>query len=54
MLPDNYGGGVQTEYQGLGAMPYVTDGHRIIELRPHVKSLMSGGAWQMTFHWNTC
>jgi hypothetical protein len=24
-------GGVQIEYQGLGALPYVTDGYRIME-----------------------
>jgi hypothetical protein len=41
-LPGNYGGGVQTEYQGLGVLPYVTDGHRIMELRPRVRSLVSG------------
>ena len=26
-MPGNCGGGVQTEYQELGALPYVTDGH---------------------------
>ena len=42
LLLGNCGGGVQTEYQELGALPYVTDGHRIMELRPHVRSLVSG------------
>jgi hypothetical protein len=31
LLPGNSGGGVQTEYQGLGALPYMTDSHRIME-----------------------
>jgi hypothetical protein len=42
LLPGNCGGGVQKEYQGCGALPYVTDGHRIMELRPRVRSLVSG------------
>ena len=37
LLPGNCGGGVQTAY--------VTDGHTIMELGPHVRSL-SLGAWQ--------
>ena len=43
LLPSNCGGGVQTEYQRLGVLLYVTDGHRIMELRPHVRSLVSRG-----------
>jgi hypothetical protein len=31
VLPGNWGAGVQTEYQELGALPYMTDGHRIME-----------------------
>jgi hypothetical protein len=31
-LPGNCGGGVQTEYQELGELPYLTDDHRIMEL----------------------
>jgi hypothetical protein len=42
LLPSNCGGRVQTEYQGLGVLHYVTDGHRIMELGPHVRSLVSG------------
>jgi hypothetical protein len=45
-LSGNCGGGVQTEYQELGALPYVADGHRIMELGPHVRSLVSGSVWQ--------
>ena len=37
LLPGNCGGGVQ--------IAYVTDGHRIMELGPHVRSLCLG-AWQ--------
>ena len=36
------GGGVQTEYKGIGALPYVTDGHRIMKLSPSVRILVSG------------
>jgi hypothetical protein len=36
------GGGVQTEYQEFGALPYLTEGHRIMELRPPFRSLVSG------------
>jgi hypothetical protein len=43
LYPGNCGGGVQPEYQELRALPYVTDGHRIMELRVHgVRSLVSG------------
>jgi hypothetical protein len=42
LLPGNCGGGVQTEYQELGALPYESDGHRIMELGPHVRSQVSG------------
>jgi hypothetical protein len=41
-LQGNCGGGVQTEYQGLGVLPFVTDGYRIMELGPLVRSLASG------------
>ena len=42
-MPDNCGGGVQIEYQGPGALPYMTDNHRIMELRPRVRNLVSEG-----------
>ena len=41
-MPSNCGDGIQTEYQGLGALPYVTDGNRIMELRSCVRILVSG------------
>jgi hypothetical protein len=41
-MPGICEGRVQTEYQELGALPCVTDGHRIMELGPHVRSLVSG------------
>ena len=41
-MPSNCRGGVQIEYKGLRALSYVTDGHRIMELGPHVKNLVSG------------
>ena len=31
--------------EGLGELPYLTDGHRIMELGPRVRSLCLG-AWQ--------
>jgi hypothetical protein len=46
LLTGNCGGVVQTEYQELGVLPYLTDGHRIIELEPRARSLCLG-AWQM-------
>jgi hypothetical protein len=36
VLANWYWGEVQTKYQELGALPYVTDGHRIMDL----------GTWQ--------
>ena len=41
LLPGNCGGGVQTECQELGSLLYLTDGHRIMELGPHVRILGS-------------
>lgn len=36
-------GGVQPEYQELGALSYMTDDHSIMELRARgIRSLMSG------------
>jgi hypothetical protein len=34
LLPGNCEVGVQIENQGLGVLPYLTDDHRIMELRP--------------------
>ena len=42
ILPSNCGGGVQTKCQGLGVLPYVIDGFKIMELWPRVRSLVSG------------
>jgi hypothetical protein len=41
ILPGNCRGGVQTEYQELGVLPYVTDDHRIMDLGPCVRILVS-------------
>ena len=42
LLPGNCWARVQTEYEGLGTLSYVTDGHRIMELGTHARSLVSG------------
>jgi hypothetical protein len=41
LLPGNCEGGIQT--------PYMTDGHRVMKLGPHVRSLVSGSLWQASF-----
>ena len=41
-MSGNSGRGVLAEYQRYGALPYVTDGHSIIELGSPVRSLVSG------------
>ena len=44
-MPGNCGVEVQTEQQELEVWLYMTDGHRIMELGPRVRSLCLG-AWQ--------